>query len=114
MLSNILRYIGLLPKDGPVFGAKRSSAWPSVRNKHLKLHPVCEACGTAKDLDVHHIRPFHIDATLELEPSNLWTMCHKHHFEIGHNPNYWGTSKPNWYLFNIHVKSDSRMERKIS
>lgn len=78
----------------PITGAKRSSKWKAVRAKHIKAHPVCEACGTRDDLDVHHIRPFHIAPELELDPSNLITLCRRHHFEIGHLGD-WGAENPN-------------------
>ena len=44
----------------PVIGetAKRSPKWKSLRARHIKAHPRCEACGTREDLDVHHVRPF--------------------------------------------------------
>jgi 5-methylcytosine-specific restriction enzyme A len=56
-------------------GEKRSPQWPKVRAEHLKKNPTCAVCdGTAK-LEVHHIVPFHIDSTKELEPTNLLTLC---------------------------------------
>jgi hypothetical protein len=56
-------------------GAKRSSSWPKVRAKFLKSNPSCAVCGSTKKLEVHHITPFHIDPSLELEESNLITLC---------------------------------------
>lgn len=70
------------------FGAVRSSKWPQVRDAHIKQHPLCEVCGTKGTLlngcEVHHIRPFHLDKTLELQPENLFTLCRVHHFWWGH------------------------------
>lgn len=57
------------------FGAKRSSQWRKVRQEHLKRQPACQACGRDKSLEVHHIKPFHKHPELELEPTNLMTLC---------------------------------------
>ena len=59
------------------FGSKRSSKWPKVRKDYLKLNPECAACGGKTSLNVHHILPYHIRPDLELEPSNLLTLCEK-------------------------------------
>ena len=73
--------------------AIRSSHWETVRKKHLKSFPTCAACGCSDDLQVHHIKPFHLDPELELEESNLITLCesqdnHKCHLNIGHLGNF--------------------------
>lgn len=75
-------------------GAKRSNKWPGVRKNHLKLNPQCAACGDTAKLEVHHIKPFHEHPELELEPSNLITLCESKsygiicHLLIGHNGSY--------------------------
>ena len=56
-------------------GAVRSSKWPAVRKKHLEEHPVCAICGSTKRIEVHHIIPFNIDPTKELDPNNIITLC---------------------------------------
>lgn len=58
-----------------LFGASRSPAWPQVRLLHLVKHPVCEVCGGKKRVQVHHIKPFHLHPDLELDPTNLVTLC---------------------------------------
>lgn len=55
-------------------GAPRSGQWPRVRREHLAKQPVCQACGRAKTLEVHHIQPLH-EGGQELDPSNLITLC---------------------------------------
>ena len=98
-------------KDG-VYG-ERSGDWPRVRADFVRLHPVCEACGTKKDLNVHHIVPFHLDSSLELDPKNLITLCREHHFRIGHDPDGpWLPRKPNWYDSNPNVRRDALAVRK--
>lgn len=85
----------------PVFGHEdtdRSPAWPGVRAIHLLKHPACEACGATGagvQLEVHHVVPFHIDRTKELDPTNLITLCRKGghlgcpcHLTFGHLGNF--------------------------
>lgn len=54
---------------------KRSSKWRSVREIYLKEHPRCEACGDDKNLEVHHVKPYHLFPELELSQHNLMTLC---------------------------------------
>lgn len=74
----------------------RSSHWPAVRKAHLEKHPACEVCGhSGERVNVHHIRPFHLHPELELEPTNLITLCEDEHFVnchlfIGHLGNFSG------------------------
>ena len=55
--------------------AVRSPKWQSVRKEHIKNNPYCIACGRDKKLEVHHIKPVHLFPELELDPSNLVTLC---------------------------------------
>lgn len=42
-----------------------------------------------KGLHVHHIVPFHVDPSKELDPTNLITLCGKYcHYTIGHLMDY--------------------------
>jgi 5-methylcytosine-specific restriction enzyme A len=51
-------------------------------------------CGGTKKLQVHHIYPVHISPRLELEPSNLITLCRAKkygldcHLFIGHRGDF--------------------------
>lgn len=56
-------------------GAARSPHWPTVRKQHLENFPTCAVCGGKVKLQVHHRRPFHLHPELELEESNLITLC---------------------------------------
>lgn len=75
-------------------GTKRSPKWRKVRYLHLEKFPTCAACGSAKKLEVHHIKPIHSHPDLELTPSNLITLCESKvrgldcHRAIGHLGNY--------------------------
>jgi hypothetical protein len=75
----------------------RSPHWPAVRRAHLEKHPTCSACGGKRLLQVHHMRPFHLEPALELDPRNLITLCTWKlcHFELGHGDD--------WTAFNPKV-----------
>lgn len=66
----------------------RSSKWPRVRADYLKAHPFCAACGGTSDLEVHHVTPFRVDPSRELDAANLITLCESPerlcHFRDGH------------------------------
>jgi hypothetical protein len=72
----------------------RSSQWPKVRRQHLQLQPLCQICGTSDKVEVHHIVPFSVDPSLELQPSNLISLCESKqpglicHLTVGHLGNY--------------------------
>lgn len=77
----------------------RSKDWSKVRRKHLKKQPTCAACGNSKNLQVHHIKPVHEYPELELEESNLITLCAKPcHIVFGH--------LKNWKSWNTEVVDD--------
>lgn len=68
-------------------GTKRSGKWPTVEKHFLEEHGECAACGSKTRLNVHHCVPFHIDASKELDPENLITLCmsrNECHLRIGH------------------------------
>lgn len=71
--------------------AKRSSHWPTVEKHFREAHPSCAACGSTNRLNVHHCKPFHLDPELELDPSNLITLCmdtKECHLHIGHGGSF--------------------------
>lgn len=76
LFSNSIRY------------AVRSSEWKTVRKLHLDREDHCQACNKTSKLEVHHIIPVHINKTLELEPSNLITLCERCHLVFGHLSDY--------------------------
>lgn len=84
-------------------GESRSPKWPAVRAKFIKSHPVCEACGSKDELNVHHCKSFHEFPELELDPTNLITLCREHHFSVGH--------LGNWKKTNALVREDAAILR---
>lgn len=91
-------------------GLKRSSKWPRIRAIFLRINPACAACGGKKKVEVHHKKPFHLAPELELEFTNLITLCEAKkwgincHLAIGHRGNY--------RQENTEVDSDSKFWSK--
>ncbi len=94
--------------DGMTYEGPRSSEWVQVRSDFVRKHPRCEACGSAYNLNVHHIVPFHQRPDLELVEDNLITLCREHHFRIGHDPDGKGPRKPSWLESNQNVRQDAK------
>lgn len=78
-------------------GRKRSSRWQSVRAGFIQ-GKACAACGATKNLNVHHVLPFHLHPELELEPDNLIVLCENKipncHYHFGHNALSWSCYNP--------------------
>jgi 5-methylcytosine-specific restriction endonuclease McrA len=86
------------PQDG-LYG--RSWKWPRVRATHLEREPRCIACGRDKDLEVHHVVPYHLDPSRELDDGNLITLCADPcHLVHGH--------LMSWLRWNPSVREDCR------
>lgn len=75
----------------------RSSEWAKIRDRFIDDNPFCAACGSHNDLQVHHVKPFHLHPELELDPANLITLCmdvNDCHLNIGHGDSF-KTYNPN-------------------
>jgi 5-methylcytosine-specific restriction endonuclease McrA len=69
--------------------AERSPRWTSIRKMHLSVNDYCSACGRKTKLEVHHIKPVHMFPDLELDLSNLVTLCADPcHILFGHLMNF--------------------------
>jgi hypothetical protein len=77
----------------------RSSKWYVIRYQHLIKQNFCQACGTKKHLQVHHIVPFGVDPSKELDENNLITLCRSCHLVFGH--------LMDWRSWNTEVINDS-------
>ena len=108
LCENAINFSDAIDKHLDQYGATepRSSKWPKVRDEHLKIDPVCNVCGGKEDLNVHHIIPFHIDKSKELDPTNLITLCNARgcHFAFGH--------LFDWQSSNPSVVQDSKLFKK--
>ena len=91
----------LLRSAGAYWGAARSPKWSAVRRAFVRANPYCAACGTTRELEVHHIIPFHIDASRELDTANLLTLCQDCHLYIGH--------LKDWTSYNSHARQDAAL-----
>lgn len=91
------------------FGIPRSGKWPGVRTQFLKLNPFCAACGSPEKVEVHHVIPYHLDRSKELDFENMITLCMgsgRCHFVHGH--------LLSWKSHNKDVRMDSiRYYKKI-
>ena len=97
-LRRLLLYLLLL---AILLGAgARSSKWEAVRSHHLEIEPTCAACGTNKNLVAHHILPVHLWPELELDDSNLITLCESDHLTFGHGGD--------WRAFVPSVREDAK------
>lgn len=85
-------------------GDKRSPQWETVRKNFLKANATCAVCGGRNVLEVHHKQSFHDHPELELDPSNLITLCESKshgvtcHLFFGHLGNY--------KSINVNVEAD--------
>ena len=88
----------------------RSNHWPTIRRHHLAREPRCQWCGGKSTLEVHHMVPFHIDHTKELDDANLITLCERAgrecHLVHGHLGN-WKTFNPD-----IRKQCDERQKKE--
>ena len=72
-----------------LFFEQRSPKWSDIRKEHIKNQPFCQACGRSDNLEVHHIEPYHVDPSKELDLNNLITLCSKGcHLMFGHLMDY--------------------------
>lgn len=79
----------------------RSPKWPAFEKAFLKDFPSCNVCGTITGCVGHHVVPFHIDPSRELDRTNLWTLCPPHHLLFGH--------LMSWESVNVNVRGDSAL-----
>src|SRR5450759_3744501 len=86
---------------------KRSDDWNKVRRRFLKMNPMCAVCDARKRIAAHHIKPYHLFPELELEPTNLITLCENganHHIFVGH--------LQSWKSYNSDVIQDAAIWRE--
>lgn len=91
----------------PIIYLARSGGWYSLREKVIEEDKVCLLCNRTVNLEVHHIKPFHLNPELELERSNLITLCRRDHFIFGHKCN-WKDINPNVVVDIAKIKECER------
>ena len=50
-------------------------AMEKAKRAYKKVHCKCAVCGYGKDLEVHHIKPVHMEPRLAADPTNFITLC---------------------------------------
>jgi hypothetical protein len=95
----------MLAPPEEMFAVPRNPRWRSVRNHFIEKNPTCAACGGTAELEAHHVLSFHEHPELELEESNLITLCRAPtrlcHFLYGHSGR--------WDWSNRHVREDAAL-----
>lgn len=58
--------------------------WQRLREEHLARHPACAECGATGAVDVDHVVPLREAPHRRLDPTNLRTLCRRHHNRVTH------------------------------
>jgi len=78
----------------------RSPLWTAFRDGWKAVHPRCATCGSEDHIQVHHVVPFHLEPSKELDAHNVLTLCmgpNECHLRIGHGDDF--------RAFNPHVRA---------
>lgn len=67
------------PKRRATRAFTASTEWRNVAKQVRLRDGACQACGTTRDLTVHHIRGIHDAPELRYDPDNLTTLCRSCH-----------------------------------
>ena len=104
MTHRLLKHVQDVVRGSAPLGKLRSPHWATVERKFKQNSPDCAVCGTIKKVEVHHKKPFHLHPELELDPSNLISLCRPHHQWWGH--------LGDWKSFNPEVMIDANVWAK--
>ena len=99
MIELSKRIIAMLELSVGRLSVQRSAAWKSLRKRHLRDNPRCEACGSTENVVPHHVVPVRLDPSKELDPNNLVSLCEGRTF--------------NCHLFFGHLKRWDRHNPKV-
>lgn len=115
-MFGLIRTLGAMMGLGkPAEPRPRSGAWPHLERLAFERDGfACRACGRKDKLRGHHIIPFHVLPSLELELTNVITLCQPLgggcHLKFGHtNPK---TGERSWRVWNPNVVSDCKRQQK--
>ena len=103
MLNLLRRLMGFSREEIEALATPRSPGWRILRREHLLENPRCIVCGSTKNVVPHHVVPFHIDPSRELDPANLVTLCESPTFNCHL---FFGHLK-RWDRHNPHVVEDA-------
>ena len=82
MLKQIYWLLRDLIAGKPLVLGGRSSQWGKLSKQFLKANPYC-FCGE-KATTTHHVIPFSVDRTRELDVQNLLAVCEHCHIRFAH------------------------------
>ena len=106
MTHRLLKHVHDVITGKAPLGKLRSPHWAATERKFKTAYPDCAVCGTLKKVEVHHLKPFHLHPELELDASNLISLCRVHHQGWGH--------LGDWKSYNPDVATDAKeWARKI-
>ena len=74
-----------LAAAGP--GRARAPGWEALSRQLRSERPECECCGLPTTV-IHHVLPFHVHPSLELDKTNLIALCNECHLRIGHGGSF--------------------------
>lgn len=77
---------------------KRDPGWGALRREIIAEFKQCAACGSKKELEAHHVVPFHLAPEREMDKRNLIVLCRDDHYTFGHFKN--------WKRWNPDVRRD--------
>ncbi len=103
---------GVGHRPGP---SERSPHWPAVERAHKQKEPLCQWCGRADYVEVHHIVPFEYGGA-ELDDANLISLCrppgplvpNSCHYMHGHRGKSWDV-----YDSDVRAKCDANLRIRM-
>ena len=98
LIDFFLRLIATIGNPLVAMGS-RSPDWDELRDDWVVENPTCAACGTRSRPEVHHVVPYSVDPSRELDRKNLITLCRGCHYLFGH--------LKNWKSWNPTVREDA-------
>ena len=97
----VFEFSGFAYRNPGHVGKNVRRAWKTVKamRAYRKASPLCEWCGRARRLQVHHFQPVSVAPELADDPTNFMTMCgSKCHLIVAHNGDFRSRYVPNLAL----------------
>ena len=83
----------------------QSRHWRMVAREHLRLNPVCAACGSRSRVRPHHVVPVSVDPSREFQSTNLLSLCES--YEAGVNCHLFFGHGGKWDHWNPNAVADA-------
>lgn len=98
-------------ETGAVFYAQHNYEWRKTRNHFFARNPLCAMCSADKDIQVHHILPWHLYPELRYTTTNLVSLCQPCHFRFGHGRD-WKAYNPD--INNLAVAAQRSLRKVVT